>query len=203
MDVRNKLPANTKGHALRWDAAFLFAGNLYDLCSYLLKSGDYLGNLADSRWILMLNLSKYLIDEAARFVFACLKDVGVCLCGDIYRGMTKAFGNKFEFFASLKEHGGVGVAHGVDGKAISEPLGVHVEVADGVRAHEAAMFVVDDEGITGAVSCETVYCLPCLFTAKYGHKLFPNRDSAETVRGFRCILDDKTTGCINNGLADR
>lgn len=84
MDVRNKLPANTKGHALRWDAAFLFAGNLYDLCSYLLKSGDYLRNLEDSRWILMLNLSKYLVDEAAGFVFAGIEDVGVGFCGDGY-----------------------------------------------------------------------------------------------------------------------
>lgn len=70
--------------------------------------------------------------------------------------MSEAFGYQFEVFAGFKEHSSVSVAHGVDRIAVPESLRVHIEVAYRVRAHEFTMLVVDDQGIAGAVSCETV-----------------------------------------------
>ena len=94
------------------------------------------------------------------------------------------------------------MAHGVNGITVAEFLGVHVEVADGVRAHEAAMFVMDDAGIIGTVSCETMDSLPRFFAAKYGHDFLPNRDGAEAVRCFWRFLDDEAASCLDNCLAD-
>ena len=116
--------------------------------------------------------------------------------------MAEAFGDELEVFTSFEEHGGVSVTHGVDSIAIAKFFGVHVEVADCVRAHEFAVFVMDDEGIVGTVSCETMDSLPRFFTAKYGHEFLPDRDGAEAVRGFGRFLDDEAAGCLDDCLAD-
>lgn len=116
--------------------------------------------------------------------------------------MAEAFGYEFEIFASFEEHGGVCVAHGVNGITVAEFFGVHVEVADCVRAHEFAVFVMDDEGIVGTVSCETMDSLPRFFAAKYGHEFLPDRDGAEAVRCFWRFLDNEATDCLDDCLAD-
>ena len=52
----------------------------------MVQKDNYIAKAAplDGTRPFLLNLSKYLVDEAAGFVFAGIEDVGVGFCGDGY-----------------------------------------------------------------------------------------------------------------------
>ena len=120
-----------------------------------------------------------------------LQDVAVDFGCGVQGGVAEAFGYDFQFLACFQEHGGVGVAEGVEASGAEGFFAVVVEVPHGVGVDGGSVLEDADSFGVFVVLPVAQAVLRSFFVRgfQYGIKFSAEGDVPDGARGFRHGLD--------------